>query len=84
MKGNPEMKIVSGILTMYMLTLAFVASAFGSFQLNEQDYAKTAIVLPEDTDSAKQFATQELQKHHRALEVVVFRRRNHCIFKTVC
>lgn len=48
---------------MYILTLALAVSTFGSFQLDDQNFAETAIVISEDIDSANQFAAQELQKH---------------------
>ena len=60
----------SVLLSTVMMYISFSNAAFsasGSFELNKQDFEETIIVIPEDADSAKQFAAQEMQKHLRLI-----------------
>jgi len=64
---NIMYSILLSTAIMYISFLNVAFSASGSFELNEQDFEETIIVIPEDADSAKQFAAQELQKHLRLI-----------------
>ncbi len=55
--------MITVAMNLALLSLSCLSLATGSFELYEEDFSTTAIVIPKSAGNSKQFAAQELQKH---------------------